>query len=130
MVTPEAGRTGGPRRAWPVWARWRGGRSPGPAAMSVRDPVAAGELVRMPRLGDTVTEATVIRWLVPVGEPVEAGRPLFEISTDKVDTEVAAPVGGVLVEIVVPVGATVAVGTALAVIAVPADGSDGSASPA
>jgi 2-oxoglutarate dehydrogenase E2 component (dihydrolipoamide succinyltransferase) len=70
----------------------------------------------MPQLGETVTEGTITRWLKRVGETVEADEPLFEVSTDKVDSEVPAPASGVLVEIRVPEGDTVAVGTVLAVI--------------
>ena len=68
--------------------------------------------VTMPRLGDTVTEATVTRWLKADGENVELGEPLLEISTDKVDTEVPAPASGVL-SIKVIEDQTVTVGTEL-----------------
>ena len=47
--------------------------------------------VTMPQLGETVTEGTITRWLKQVGERVEADEPLFEVSTDKVDSEVPAP---------------------------------------
>src|SRR5205823_2741307 len=70
----------------------------------------------MPQLGETVTEGTITRWLKQVGEHVEADEPLFEVSTDKVDSEVPAPVGGVLTEILVAEGETVEVGTRLAVV--------------
>lgn len=73
--------------------------------------------IRMPQLGETVTEGTITRWLKSVGEEVKADELLFEVSTDKVDSEVPSPVGGYLVEILVPEGETVAVGTPLAVIA-------------
>src|SRR5206468_12460573 len=72
--------------------------------------------VTMPQLGETVTEGTITRWLKQVGEHVEADEPLFEVSTDKVDSEVPAPVGGVLTEILVAEGETVEVGTRLAVV--------------
>jgi 2-oxoglutarate dehydrogenase E2 component (dihydrolipoamide succinyltransferase) len=72
--------------------------------------------VTMPQLGETVTEGTITRWLKQVGEHVDADEPLFEVSTDKVDSEVPAPVGGVLTEILVPEGETVEVGTRLAVV--------------
>ena len=49
--------------------------------------------VTMPQLGETVTEGTITRWLKQVGDRVEADEPLFEVSTDKVDSEVPAPVG-------------------------------------
>src|SRR6476660_8599431 len=70
----------------------------------------------MPKLGETVTEGTITRWLKQVGDRVEADEPLFEVSTDKVDSEVPAPVGGVVTEILVPEGETVEVGTRLAVL--------------
>ena len=70
----------------------------------------------MPQLGETVTEGTITRWMKSVGEQVERDEPLFEVSTDKVDTEVPSPAAGVLSEILVPEGETVDVGTRLAVI--------------
>ncbi len=70
----------------------------------------------MPQLGETVTEGTITRWLKQVGEHVEVDEPLFEVSTDKVDSEVPAPVAGVLTEILVPEGETVDVGVRLAVL--------------
>ena len=72
--------------------------------------------VTMPQLGETVTEGTITRWLKQVGEHVDADEPLFEVSTDKVDSEVPAPSGGVITEILVPEGETVDVGTRLAVV--------------
>ncbi len=70
----------------------------------------------MPQLGETVTEGTVTAWHKKVGEHVARDETLFEVSTDKVDTEVPAPADGVIAEIRVQEGATVAVGTILAVI--------------
>jgi 2-oxoglutarate dehydrogenase E2 component (dihydrolipoamide succinyltransferase) len=70
----------------------------------------------MPQLGETVTEGTITRWMKAVGEPVERDEPLFEVSTDKVDSEVPSPAAGVLTEILVPEGETVEVGVRLAVI--------------
>ena len=72
--------------------------------------------VVMPQLGETVTEGTVTAWHKAAGDPVKADETLFEVSTDKVDTEVPAPADGVLSEILVEAGATVPVGTRLAVI--------------
>ncbi len=72
--------------------------------------------VTMPQLGETVTEGTITKWLKAVGETVAVDEPLFEVSTDKVDSEVPSPVAGVVTEIVVPEGDTVAVGVRLAVI--------------
>jgi 2-oxoglutarate dehydrogenase E2 component (dihydrolipoamide succinyltransferase) len=70
----------------------------------------------MPQLGETVTEGTITRWLKQVGDPVAEDDVLFEVSTDKVDSEIPSPVAGVLTEIRVPEGETVDVGTTLAVV--------------
>ena len=74
------------------------------------------ESVKMPALGESVTEGTVSSWLKAVGDTVEADEPLLEVATDKVDTEVPSPASGVLLEIRVPEDETVEVGTVLAVI--------------
>src|SRR5665213_2667678 len=70
----------------------------------------------MPQLGETVTEGTVTRWMKAIGDTVARDEPLFEVSTDKVDSEVPSPAAGVLTEILVPEGETVEVGVRLAVI--------------
>lgn len=70
--------------------------------------------VTMPQLGETVAEGTVLRWLKQVGDHVADQEPLLEIATDKVDTEVPSPSGGVLDEIVIGEDETVDVGTVLA----------------
>jgi 2-oxoglutarate dehydrogenase E2 component (dihydrolipoamide succinyltransferase) len=70
--------------------------------------------VVMPQMGVSVSEGTVTKWLKNPGDQIEADEPLLEISTDKVDTEVPAPGSGVLSEILVQEGETVAVGTLLA----------------
>ena len=70
----------------------------------------------MPQLGETVTEGTITRWAKQVGDTVAADEVLFEVSTDKVDSEVPSPAAGVLQEIRVPEGETADVGTVLAVI--------------
>src|SRR3954454_12620273 len=72
--------------------------------------------VTMPRLGESVSEGTVTRWLKQEGEQVEADEPLLEVSTDKVDTEIPAPAAGVLQSIKVQEDETVEVGVELAVI--------------
>src|SRR5918993_5111595 len=72
--------------------------------------------VTMPELGESITEGTIPRWLKEEGDQVEADEPLFEISTDKVDTEVPSPVAGVLQSIKVQADETVEVGAELAVI--------------
>nr|BFE75453.1 hypothetical protein GCM10020092_087540 [Actinoplanes digitatis] len=81
-----------------------------------------GTAVKMPALGESVTEGTVTRWLKQVGDTVEADEPLLEVSTDKVDTEIPSPVAGTVLEIKVPEDETVEVGADLAII-----GSAGSA---
>ncbi|MBU6515731.1 MAG: 2-oxoglutarate dehydrogenase, partial [Acidobacteria bacterium] len=73
--------------------------------------------VFMPQLGETVADGTVTKWFKEVGDAVTRGEPLFEVSTDKVDTEIPAQADGVLSEILVSAGTTVDVGTRLAVIA-------------
>jgi pyruvate dehydrogenase E2 component (dihydrolipoamide acetyltransferase) len=70
--------------------------------------------IQMPQLGETVTEGTITKWFKQVGEQVAEDEPLFEVSTDKVDSEVPSPVSGVLSEILVPEGETVDVGVVLA----------------
>src|SRR5215208_4413786 len=72
--------------------------------------------VKMPELGESITEGTITRWIKQEGDQVEADEPLFEVSTDKVDTEVPSPVAGVLKTIKVQADETVEVGAELAVI--------------
>ncbi len=73
--------------------------------------------VVMPQMGESIVEGTLTRWLKKVGDRVERDEPLFEISTDKVDTEIPSPAAGVLNEILVQEGATVAINTVVARIA-------------
>src|SRR5262245_41421451 len=84
----------------------------------------------MPQLGESVTERTITRWFKQVGETIAADEPLFEVSTDKVDSEVPAPSAGVVSEILVPEGETVPVGARLAVISADGDGAAAAAPPA
>ena len=79
--------------------------------------------VTMPQLGETVTEGTITRWFKQPGEEVALDEVLFEVSTDKVDSEVPSPAAGTLTEIIVAEGETVDVGVVLAVIG------DGAAAP-
>ncbi len=72
----------------------------------------------MPQMGVSVAEGTIIAWRVAVGDPIEAEQTILEISTDKIDSEVPAPVSGTLAEILVEPDATVDVGTVLGRIAV------------
>ena len=76
------------------------------------------ERVKMPALGESVTEGTVTRWLKSVGDHVAIDEPLLEVSTDKVDTEIPSPVSGILQEILAAEDDTVPVGADLAVIGV------------
>ena len=76
--------------------------------------VAASVEVRMPQMGETVTEGTITSWLKAPGDTVAVDESLLEISTDKVDAEIPSPVAGVLVEIIVPEGDTVPIGELLA----------------
>lgn len=79
--------------------------------------------VTLPQLGETVTEGTITQWFKNVGDVVSADEPLFEVSTDKVDTEVPSPVSGVVTEIRASEGDTIDVGTVVAIV------SDGEAAP-
>ncbi|MDA2970296.1 MAG: dihydrolipoamide acetyltransferase family protein [Actinomycetota bacterium] len=71
------------------------------------------QIVTMPQLGETVTEGTVLRWLVKVGDEVKEDDPILEISTDKVDTEVPSPFAGKVTNLLVEEGETVEVGVGL-----------------
>jgi pyruvate dehydrogenase E2 component (dihydrolipoamide acetyltransferase) len=79
--------------------------------------------ITMPQLGETVTEGTITKWFKQVGDAVAADEVLFEVSTDKVDSEVPSPAAGTLTEILVPEGETVDVGAVLARVG------DGAAAP-
>lgn len=72
--------------------------------------------ITMPRLGESVEEGTVIRWLKKVGDPIERDESVVEITTDKIDTDIPAIAGGVLSEIRVNEGTTVAIGEIIGVI--------------
>src|SRR6476620_12543792 len=76
-------------------------------------------VVTMPKLGETVTEGTVGGWRKQVGDTIEFDDPLFEVSTDKVDSEIPSPYDGVIMEILVGSGETVPVGTPLVRIGAP-----------
>ena len=71
------------------------------------------QIVTMPQLGETVTEGTILRWLVKVGDEVKEDDPILEISTDKVDTEVPSPFNGTVSSLLVEEGETVEVGASL-----------------
>src|SRR5213075_2042462 len=72
--------------------------------------------VVMPQMGESIAEGTIVRWIKKVGEKVDRDEPLFEISTDKVDAEIPSPAAGVVSEIRVKEGETVAVNSVVAVI--------------
>ena len=123
---PPAAGNGGARRSEPV-AGPAGGDGAGPddgapAAEGGEDggsdaaPAAEGERtvdLVFPQMGESVTEGTILEWHKTVGDPVEADEAIVEVSTDKVDTEVPAPVSGTVAEILVQPDETVPVGTVL-----------------
>ncbi len=91
------------------------------AAIPAPEPESGGDAgpgtdVAMPQMGESITEGTITKWLKNVGDTVQRDEPIFEISTDKVDAEIPSPMAGTLVEIRVKEGATVTVGTIVAVI--------------
>src|SRR4051794_34297819 len=110
---PAAPATGG-SEAMPATAAPGAGVPGSPAA-------SGGEVhdITMPKLGETVTEGTVGSWLKNVGDAVAFDDPLFEVSTDKVDSEIPSPHDGVILEILVQAGETVPVGTPVARIGEP-----------
>src|SRR5207237_7619277 len=73
-------------------------------------------VVKMPQLGESVSEGTIGRWLKQPGEHVERDEPLVEIQTDKVNAEVPSPVAGILQQILLPEGTTAAVKSDMAII--------------
>jgi len=79
----------------------------------------------MPKLGESVQEATITKWFVKVGQKIEEDDPIFEVATDKVDSEIPSPVDGEVVEIRYPEGAKIAVGEVVAVIGIKGENSTG-----
>jgi pyruvate dehydrogenase E2 component (dihydrolipoyllysine-residue acetyltransferase) len=79
--------------------------------------------VVMPQMGESIAEGTIVRWIKKVGDPIDRDEPLFEISTDKVDAEIPSPAAGVLTEIKVKEGETVAVNSVVATIGTAAEAS-------
>ena len=73
-------------------------------------------IVKLPKVADTVDEVLLLEWLVPIGGTVSAGDPIVRVETDKVEMEIPTPVGGTLVETLVPEGEEVATGAGLCVI--------------
>jgi 2-oxoglutarate dehydrogenase E2 component (dihydrolipoamide succinyltransferase) len=90
--------------------------APAAPAAPTAAPSTSGTIITMPALGESVSEGTVTRWLKNVGDSVAVDEALLEVSTDKVDTEIPAPVAGTLISIDVAVDSTVPVGARLAVI--------------
>jgi len=84
----------------------------------------------MPQMGESIAEGTLVKWLKKVGDPVKRDEPIFEISTDKVDTEISAPTAGVLAEILVQEGQTVPVQTLVARLETDASAPVASSAPA
>src|SRR5258706_13308159 len=78
----------------------------------------------MPQMGVSVAEGTIVQWFKQVGDAIAAEETICEISTDKIDTELPAPVGGTVAEILVDVDTTVGVGSVLARIAPDEDGAE------
>jgi 2-oxoglutarate dehydrogenase dihydrolipoamide succinyltransferase (E2 component) len=92
---------------------------------SIPQPSDVGQPVVMPKMGESIAEGTVLRWLKKEGDKVEKDEPILEISTDKVDTEVPAPMAGTLMKIVAQEKETVAVGATIAYISTGAAVSSG-----
>jgi 2-oxoglutarate dehydrogenase E2 component (dihydrolipoamide succinyltransferase) len=117
---PGLAGSGGPPLNDPA-APQMGGSEAMPALEDPGVGVPSGEVhdITMPKLGETVTEGTVGSWRKQAGDRVDFDDPLFEVSTDKVDSEIPSPYDGVLLEILVPEGETVPVGTVLARIGEP-----------
>lgn len=83
--------------------------------------------IKMPKLGESITEGTIISWMVQVGDTVQEDDVLFEVNTAKVSAEIPSPVGGKIIEILYNEGDTVAVGTVVAIIGL--DGEEGTSEP-
>ena len=72
--------------------------------------------IQMPKLGESVQEATITKWFIKEGDRIEEDEPLFEVATDKVDSEIPSPVDGIVKKIFYPLNALVPVGEIVAVI--------------
>ncbi|HLF94365.1 MAG TPA: biotin/lipoyl-containing protein, partial [Planctomycetota bacterium] len=70
----------------------------------------------MPQMGESIFEGTITKWLKKEGDAIKRDEPLFEISTDKVDTEIPSPVAGVVQKILMPVGSKVPIHTVVAIV--------------
>jgi 2-oxoglutarate dehydrogenase E2 component (dihydrolipoamide succinyltransferase) len=100
------------------------------APVDASGPVTGGTEVVMPQMGESIFEGTITKWLKKVGDSVNKDEPLFEISTDKVDAEIPAPIAGKLTEIKAPEGATVQINTVVAVIGGSASAAPSASKPA
>ncbi len=100
------------------------------AAGAPSDQVSGGTEVVMPQMGESIFEGTITKWLKKAGDTVQKDEPLFEISTDKVDAEIPAPVSGILSEIRIGEGETVEVNTVVALIGGPGPVAQPDGSPA
>jgi pyruvate dehydrogenase E2 component (dihydrolipoamide acetyltransferase) len=100
------------------------------AASAPSDQASGGTEVVMPQMGESIFEGTITKWLKKAGDTVQKDEPLFEISTDKVDAEIPAPVSGILSEIRIGAGETVEVNTVVAVIGGPGPVAQPDGSPA
>jgi pyruvate dehydrogenase E2 component (dihydrolipoamide acetyltransferase) len=90
---------------------------PADALLQRSAPLQVAQVLVMPQMGESIVEGTITKWLKKVGDAFEKDEPLFEISTDKVDAEIPAPLSGVLTEIRVQEGETVPVNSVVAIIA-------------
>src|SRR6476646_7009564 len=105
---------GGPALGDGAAPQMGGSEGPSDEAPGVSAPAGEVHDITMPKLGETVTEGEVTTWLKNVGDAIEMDDPLFEVSTDKVDSEIPSPYDGVLLEILVQAGQTVPIGTPVA----------------
>ena len=105
---------GGPALGDPAAPQMGGSEGPSDEEPNVTAPAGVIHDILMPKLGETVTEGTISAWIKKAGDTVEMDDSLFEVSTDKVDSEIPSPYDGVLLEILVGEGETVPVGTPLA----------------
>src|SRR5689334_22812266 len=110
---------GGPALNDPANPAMGGSEGTAGAEPEVGVPTGVVHDITMPKLGETVTEGTIASWRKQVGDTVEFDDPLFEVSTDKVDSEIPSPYDGVMIEILVAEGETAPVGTVLARIGEP-----------
>ena len=105
---------GGPALGDPAAPQMGGSEGPSDEEPNVTAPAGVVHDILMPKLGETVTEGTISSWIKKAGDAIEMDDALFEVSTDKVDSEIPSPYDGVLLEILVGEGETVPVGTPLA----------------